>query len=220
MELMVQEDGFLIKTLTAYEEMEEGFRLRHDVFSEELKWAPVTEQGIEVDRYDNSFASYLGVFDAHHGLLGYARLIADPNPFMIDSEFADLTTDEQRIQKSPDMAEITRLCVQKKGRKADYLLRVSNLLYKGIYFWSLKMKIRHLVMVVDNRYYRLLRFTGIPVRTVGNFIVMPDSVKAAVISLDLDEFREVAIEKSPKFYYWVTTQPDHVPSQGLSHGLY
>jgi len=220
MELMVREEGFLIKTLTAYEEMEQGFRLRHEVFSEELRWAPLTEEGKEVDRYDNSFAIHLGVFDMKRRLQGYARFITTPHPFMIDREFANLTTDDQRIKKSPDMAEITRLCVRKKGRKADYLLRISNLLYKGIYFWSLKMRIRHLVMVVDNRYYRLLRFTGIPVRTVGNFMVMPDSVKAAIISLDLNEFREVAMEKSPKFYYWVTTQPDRVPSPGLSHGLY
>jgi len=209
----------LIKSLTAHEEMEQGFRLRHEVFSEELKWAPISGDGKEVDSYDNSFARYLGVFDARQGLLlGYARLIASPRPFMIDREFANLTSDEQRIEKSMDMAEITRLCVQKNGRKADYILRVSNLLYKGIYLWSLNMGIRHLVMVVDRRYYRLLRFTGIPVKKVGDFMVMPDSVHAAVIRLDLNEFREVGKEKSPKFYYWVTTRPDRVPSPGLSHG--
>jgi len=219
MELMVQEGGFLIKTLTAYEEMEQGFRLRHEVFSEELKWAPVTEEGTEVDSYDG-FASGLGVFDRRQGLLGYARFITAPHPFMIDKEFAGLTTDEQRIQKSKDMAEITRLCVQKKGRKADFLLRISNLLYKGIYLWSMKMGIRHLVMVVDKRYYRLWRLTGFPVKPVGNFKVMPDSVQAAVLSLDLKEFKEVAEDKKPEFFGWISTQPDHVPSPGLSHGLY
>jgi len=219
MELMVREEGFLIKTLRAHEEMDQGFRLRHKVFSEELRWAPVASDGKEVDRYD-SFASYLGVFEASNGLLlGYARLICSPKPFMIDKEFAGLTTEDQRIRKSPDMAEITRLCVRKKGRKAEHLIRASNLLYKGIYHWSLNMGIRHLVMVVDRRYYRLLRLTGIPVRMAGNFIVMPDSVQAAVIRLDLDEFRAVAIDKSPKFYYWVTTRPDLVPSPGLSRGL-
>ncbi len=207
----------MIKTLSAYEEMEQGYRLRHEVFSEELRWAPISEDRKEVDRYD-SFASCLGVFDMEQRLIGYTRFITSPRPFMIDKEFAGLTTGEERIKKSRDMAEITRLCVRKQGRRADYILRVSNLLYKGIYHWSLKMGIRHLVMVVDRRYYRLLRFTGIPVKMVGSFIVMPDSVQAAVIRLDLDEFREVAIYKSPEFYYWVTTEPDHVPSQELSHG--
>lgn len=217
---MVQEDGFLIKSLTAHEEMEQGFRLRHEVFSEELKWAPISGDGKEVDSYDNSFASYLGVFDARQGLLlGYARLINAPRPFMIDREFANLTSDEQRIEKSKDMAEITRLCVQKKGRKADYILRVSNLLYKGIYHWSLDMGVRHLVMVVDKRYYRLLRLTGFPVKLVGNFIDMPDSVQAAVIRLDWQEFDKLAAEKKPEFFEWISTQPDHVPLPGLLHGL-
>ncbi len=217
MELMVQEGGFLIKTLTAYEEMEQGFRLRHEVFSEELKWAPLSTDRKEVDRYD-SFASGIGVFDARQGLLGYARFITSPHPFMIDREFANLTTEEQAIQKSRDMAEVTRLCVRKNGRKADYLLRVSNLLYKGIYLWSMNMGIRHLVMVVDRRYYRLLRLTGFPVKPAGSFKVMPDSVQAAVLSLDLKEFKEVAEDKKPEFFGWISTQPDHVPSPGLSHG--
>lgn len=206
----------MIKSLTAYEEMEQGYRLRHEVFSEELRWAPISGDQMEVDCYD-SFASGLGVFDKEQKLLGYTRFITSPRPFMIDKEFACLTTGKERIKKSQDMAEITRLCVRKQGRKADYILRVSNLLYKGIYHWSLKMGIRHLVMVVDKRYYRLLRLTGIPVKMVGRFIVMPDSVQAAVIRLDLDEFREVAIYKSPEFYYWVTTEPGRSPSQELSH---
>ncbi len=208
----------MIKTLSAYEEMEQGYRLRHEVFSKELRWAPLSVDKREVDGYD-SFASYLGVFDEAQGLLGYARLITDPNPFMIDKEFASLTTREQRIKKSPDMAEITRLCVQKKGRKADYILRVSNLLYKGIYHWSEKVGVRHLVMVVDKRYYRLLRLTGFPVKLVGDFIDMPDSVQAAVIRLDWKEFKKVAKDKKPDFFGWITTQPDHVPLPGLSHGL-
>lgn len=209
----------MIKTLSAYEEMEQGYRLRHEVFSKELRWAPVTEDQQEVDSYD-SFASCIGVFDANRELLGYARLIESPKPFMIDKEFANLTTEEDRVQKSADMAEITRLCVKKKGRKADYILRVSNLLYKGIYLWSMKMGVRHLVMVVDKRYYRLLRLTGFPVKSVGDFVVMPDSVQAAVISLDLKEFKEVGEEKRPEFFRWISTQPDLVPSPELWHGLY
>ncbi len=218
MELMVQEDNFLIKTLNAHEEMEQGYRLRHEVFSEELRWVPVSEDGKEVDDYDG-FASCLGVFDEGQNLVGHARLITSPNPFMIDREFACLITEGQKIEKSRDMAEITRLCVKRDGRKGDYLLRVSNLLYRGIYHWSAMRGIRHLIMVVDWRYFRLLRFTGIPVRAMGSFKVMPDKVHAGVISLDLDEFRKVARVKSPEFYYWVTKAPAPVPSPGLLHGL-
>ena len=217
---MVQEDSFIIKTLSAPEELEEGFRLRHEVFSQELKWVPVTDDGLEIDRYDSGVVSYIGVFDNCGALLGYARLIPSPEPFMIDREFASLTTDGRGIEKSQDMAEITRLCVRKQGRKGEFILRVSNLLYKGIYLLSVNMGIRHLVMVVDKRYFRLLRLTGFPVKLMGNFVVMPDSVQAAVISLDLVEFKEVGEEKKPEFFRWISTQPAHAPSPGLLHGLY
>jgi N-acyl-L-homoserine lactone synthetase len=40
MELIFREGNFLIKTLSAYEELEAAFRLRHEVFCEELKWVP------------------------------------------------------------------------------------------------------------------------------------------------------------------------------------
>ncbi len=219
MELMVQEDSFLIKTLTAHEEMEQGYRLRHEVFSEELRWAPIAKDGMEVDRYD-SFASSIGVFDQWGLLQGYARLIPSPSPFMIDREFACLTTGGQGVEKRQDMAEVTRLCVRKDGRKGEFILRVSNLIYKGIYLWSMNMDVRHLVMVVDRRVYRLLRLTGFPVKSIGEFMVMPDSVHAAVISLDLVEFKEVGEEKKPEFFRWMSTQQAPQPSPGLLHGLY
>jgi len=220
MELMVQEDSFIIKTLGAPEELDQGYRLRHEVFSEELGWVPVSSDGKEVDGYDRGPVRYLGVFDEWGDLLGYARLILAPSPFMIDREFACLTNGAHGIEKSRDMAEITRLCVRKQGRKGEFILRVSNLLYKGIYLLSINMGIRHLVMVVDKRYYRLLRLTGFPVKLVGNFVVMPDSVQAAVISLDLVEFKEVGEEKKPEFFRWISTQPTPVPLPGLLHGLY
>jgi len=181
---------------------------------------PVSRDGREVDGYDRDEVSYIGVFDEWGTLLGYSMLIPAPHPFMIDREFACLTNGAHGIEKSRDMAEITRLCVRKQGRKGGLVLRVSNLLYKGIYLWSVNMEVRHLVMVVDKRYYRLLRLNGFPVRAVGDFIEMPDSVQAAVIRLDWNEFREVAAVKKPEFLRWITTQPAHVPLPGLLHGLY
>ncbi|MBI5892273.1 MAG: hypothetical protein HZB79_01240 [Deltaproteobacteria bacterium] len=40
MELIFQEGSYLIKTLSTHEEMEAAYRLRHEVFVDELKWVP------------------------------------------------------------------------------------------------------------------------------------------------------------------------------------
>ena len=220
MELMVPEGDLLVKTLSAPEEMDQAYRLRHQVFSEELRWVPVTDEGLEVDEYDTRPVSYLGVFDCTGMLLGHCRLIAAPHPFMIDREFAGLLPEGGGLERTPDTAEVTRLCVSRAKRKGEFVLRVSNLLYKGIYLWSMEMGVRHLLMVVDRRVFRLLRLTGFPVRPLGNFAVMPDSVQAAAIHLDLREFKEVGEVKKPEFFRWISTPPAPVPLPGLWHGLY
>lgn len=85
MELIFQEGSYLIKTLSTPEEMDAAFRLRHDVFVDELKWVPPSPDKREIDAYDK-FAIPLGLFDlsAQTGeglqLIGYVRLIQSNYP--------------------------------------------------------------------------------------------------------------------------------------------
>ena len=215
MELVFYEDGFLTKTLDTHEEFEAAYRLRHEVFSRELKWVPCSPDGLEVDPYD-SFAQCIGVFDSGFKLMGHARLIKSPNPFMVEKEFAHLVQEGTALEKGADVAEVTRLCVGREGRFTG----VSNLLYKGIYQWSLFNGVRHLVMVVEKKYYRLLRLNGFPVRPAYSFLTMPDGVKAAVITLDWREFEELASKKRPGLLAWISKLPDRRPSRSRLHGLY
>ncbi|GMR05024.1 MAG: hypothetical protein BMS9Abin23_0948 [Thermodesulfobacteriota bacterium] len=219
MELMFTEDNFLIKTLSTHEEVEAAFHLRHKVFSEELKWVPASQDGIETDRYDG-FAKYIGVFDFNQQLVGHARLILSPHPFMIEKEFACMLTGDESINKGADAAEITRLCVRKEDRQNRYLTKISQLLYKGIYLWSIMSEVRHLLMVVEKRYFRLLRLNGFPVEAYNNFLTMPDGVKAAVIRLDWRNFENKAQEYKPDFLEWISKLPAPDPLQAQSHGLY
>ncbi len=219
MELIFQEEDFLVKTLATHDELEAAFRLRHEVFCEELNWVPSSPDGMESDRYDE-IAQNIGVFDGYAGLVGYVRLITAPKPFMIEKEFACLLPEDRPVRKSLDTAEVTRLCVKKEARHFGSNLNASQVLYKGIYQWSLDCGIRHLVMVVEKKYYRLLRLNGFPVRSAGDFLPMGDGVKAGIITLDWRSFEEENRTRKPGLLEWISKRSDFAPSRLLRHGSY
>lgn len=219
MDLIFEEGSFLVKSLTTCEELEESFRLRHEVFSEELRWVPSSTDGFEIDFYD-TFSERVGVFDSSGRLSAHARLITSPNRFMVEKEFRGLLPASYVIRKGADVAEVTRLCVRKAERRGDETVNVSHLLYKGIYQWSLGSSIRHLIMVVDRRYYRLLRLNGFPVEAVNNFVAMPDGVRAAVITLDWRRFEEEAGRTRPRFLEWMSKISAPIPSLSRLHAFY
>ena len=197
------------------------WRLRHDVFAGELKWVPEDPNGVEVDSYD-SFSETIGVLGPGMEPVGSLRMIKAPRPFMIDKEFACLMPEGASIERTPEVAEITRLCVKKEFRSSNCEPNITFLLYKGLYHWNLMNGVRYSAMVVDNRCYRILRLACLPVEAVGSFITMPDGVKAAVCMLDWRRFETEASIKRPEYYEWMTGRSlkdsDHI--QAIQKGQY
>ncbi len=233
MELIFQEDNLLIKTLSAPEEMDAAFRLRHEVFVDELQWVPPSPDKREIDDYDK-FAIPLGLFDlsAQTGkdlpLIGYVRLIQSNYPFMVEKEFACLLPKDKPLKKLPDMVESTRICV-KKERRADKVgdldLTIGHLLYKAIYNWCLIHNSRFLVTIIEKRYYRYLK-SLFPFEPLGGFLPMGDGVLTGTVLLDWRDFERVSLERRPDFLKWMTTIQvplpvhAHAPSGLLLHGSY
>ncbi|MFQ5586219.1 MAG: acyl-homoserine-lactone synthase [Thermodesulfobacteriota bacterium] len=222
MGLWFQEGSFLVKTLDSQEEMEAAFSLRHEVFCDELSWVPPSPDRKERDRYDG-FAQSIGVFDEDMELVGNVRLIAAPDPFMVEKEFACLLPDNTELLKTAEMAEVTRLCVKKNTRnkkKHNNSPNISLLLYRGVYQWSLYNNIRHLTMVVEKNKYRLLRLACLPVKALDSFKEMDGGVMAGALLLDLRHFEKEAAKKKPDFISWMSHRSYHSPSQVRRHGLY
>jgi acyl homoserine lactone synthase len=233
MELNFHEGNYLVKTLSTHEEMEAAFRLRHEVFVDELKWVPASPDGMEKDSYD-SFAHPIGIFNlsAQTGeelpLIGYVRLIQSNYPFMVEKEFASLIPKDKPFKKLPDMVECTRICI-KKERRADKVgslsLTTGHLLYKAIYNWVLIHNFRFMVAVIEKRYYRHLK-SLFPFEPLGGFLQMGDGVLAGTVLLDWRDIEMVSLEKRQDFMEWMTTMPvplpvhAHAPSGLLLHGTY
>ena len=233
MELIFQEDNFLIKTLSAPEEMDAAYRLRHEVFVDELKWVPPSPDGMEKDGYDK-FAIPIGLFDmslqtgGELHLIGFVRLIQSNYPFMVEKEFACLLPKDEPLKKLPDMVESTRICI-KKERRADKVgslgLTTGHLLYKAIYNWCIIHNSRFLATIIEKRYYRHLK-SIFPFEPLGEFLRMGDGVLTGIVLLDWRDFEMASHERRPDFMEWMTTIQAplplhaHVPSGLPLHASY
>jgi N-acyl-L-homoserine lactone synthetase len=211
MELVFKEEGFLIKSITTCEEREAAFRLRHDVFCDELKWVPPSPEQMEEDAYD-AFAHPIGLFDERNQLVGHVRLIHAPDPFMIEKEFACLLSKDKAFRKLPLMAESTRICVKKEFRTRQVgSFSTAHLLYKAIYNWCLLNDARFFVTIIEKRYYRYLKIF-FPFESLGRFLPLGDGVLSGIVLMDCRKFELLSKEKRPDLYQWMATLTTRDPS--------
>ncbi len=203
MELFFQEGDFLVKELSAPEELDAAYRLRHRVFVDELRWVPPCPDGLEKDFYDD-FAHPIGVFDHNGRLVCHVRLITAPKPFMIEKEFAVLLPKDRPFKKISGMVESTRICVEKEYRTTMLSsMTLAHLLYKAMYHWSKENGYRYLVTIVEKRYYILLKRSRFPFKQVGDFLPLGEGVMSGIVMLDWNEVDVVVKEKRPDFFDWL-----------------
>lgn len=220
MELIFQEDGFLIKTLSTPEEHEDALRLRHDVFREELKWVPPSPDGLDRDEYD-TYAHGIGVFNGNHRIVGHVRMIGAPAPFMTEKEFRCLLPEDSKFKKFFGMVEATRICVRKDLRTNHYLsMTLANLIYKAMYHWSKLNNYTNLLTIVEKRYYVLLKRSKFPFKALGDFRPMGEGVLSGIVLLNWSQFDIVTKKARPEFYEWFVNLPDFAPALLQSHGSY
>jgi N-acyl-L-homoserine lactone synthetase len=218
MELIFQEENYLVKTISSPEETEAALRLRHDIFRDELKWVPPSPDGLDRDKYDD-FAESIGIFSPSGEIAGHVRLIPAPLPFMIEKEFASLLPGSG-LDKVPGMTESTRICVRKELRKDTVAgLSLAHLLYKAIYHWSLKNDSRYLITIIEQRYFFYLKrfFPFVP---LADFKPLGEGVMSGIAVLDWREFEESAAAKRPEFFRWMSNLNDFAPSGSLRRGPY
>lgn len=205
-EIFIRESGFSVKNLARDDESLQGYHLRHDVFSKELRWVSEKNDELEIDEYDAAAVNF-GVFDGAEKLCAYLRLLLPGRRFMLEKEFSQLVSPGHEIRKEEDTAEVSRLCVSPEARSSlvrsdEGAYSVSMLLYKGVYHWCLRRGVRFLYLVVEQRVLRLLKAKGFPCRPVGEPTEMPDGVIAVAGMMDWREFEEINGLKRPAMFSW------------------
>src|SRR5208283_1139778 len=102
----IKEDTFTARNMDE-EDLAKAYKLRHQIFAEQLSWVPRTKNKLEIDKYD-CYSIHFGVFDKGE-LVAYLRLIMSENQFMIENEFIGLISRDHTIRKFHDTAEVSRL---------------------------------------------------------------------------------------------------------------
>jgi acyl homoserine lactone synthase len=204
--LLLEEGGYILKTLTDPDERDQAYRLRHRIFCERLGWVPKKAAEMETDDYD-AYAIPFGVFDGQRCLNAYIRLIAPEDPFMLDREFSFLVGGWKSLRKDRGAGEISRLCLAREGRTAVVSSRwgvqpLSLFLFKGLYAWCLERGIRRLYAVTEHKAYRLFRARGIPVDPIGEPRLMPDGVVAIAVIVDWDKLGTADLSRSRLLLEW------------------
>ena len=206
--LIVREGGYAVRRIKTYDDIIASYRLRHDVFCEELGWVPAQKSMLEIDRYDEG-AIYFGVFSESGKLMACIRLILSAHDFMIESDFSQLVDTGYDIRKQSDTAEASRVCVAPEARSLNIIrdnesYPVSMLLFKGVYLWCMENDIRYLYTVVETSMLRFLRAKGFPCKLIGRPQTMIDGTHAAAVLMDWRLFETVNSASRPHQFQWFT----------------
>lgn len=200
------EADYSVREISTETDLLKSYRLRHEIFCEELKWVPVNHEKMEIDSYDENATSF-GVFDSRDKLASYLRLLTSEGTFMIEEEFAEMVSSDYIIRHAKDTAEISRLCIAQESRRdlvsTDFGRHsTSVVILKGIYRWCKLHGIRYLYAVTEYKIYRLACAKGFPFKLIGEPKTMPDGVVAVAILLDWEEFEFNNILKRPELMKW------------------
>jgi N-acyl-L-homoserine lactone synthetase len=185
------EGGYVVKNIERAIEKEQAFHLRHETFCKRLRWVNASSDGQEIDDYDN-YSISLGLFEREE-LIGMLRIISSIMPMMIEKEFSALVSPFHIIRKNTDTVEVTRLCLRKNSKKHRDHRRASEVIYKGLYLWSLLNDVRFIYLAVNESMYRRLKIQGFIFQSIGPSMDLGGGVKSIGALLDWRKLEEKSL---------------------------
>lgn len=171
---------------------ESMFRLRHDVFHDQLGWDVNSFDGMEYDEYDDRDAVYvLVVSESSDEVLGCFRLRPTNTPYMLKDLFPELVGDAAAPEQK-DVWEISRYAVKDPRfiaypddvvltRAAFGFNEISTLLFGATQWFARQNNISNYVMATIAPMFRSLRHYGFSVERFAKPVRIGD-----VLSIGLD----------------------------------
>lgn len=125
--------------------MDQVYRLRHDVFVDELDWSDLRrDDGREIDVFDTPDAVHqIAVRDGK--VVGYQRMLPTTKPHLLSDVFPELCQGER--PNSLDTYELTRYCVHpahRTGRRG--VSSVGSELMAGFVEWGLASGVPNVII--------------------------------------------------------------------------
>lgn len=129
-------------------EMQQAYRLRHQVFVEEMKWEELRKPDqLEIDQFDNHHAVHM-LFIRDGEVLGYQRMLPSTSPHLLSEVMPNLCDGERPV--GPNIWEWTRYCVKPGHRdRGRTLSPIGNALLSGIVEWGLESGVDRIIIQMD-----------------------------------------------------------------------
>lgn len=201
---VIPEQKLSMKVLTAKRDMDMAYRLRYQVFNEELGWVAESRTRMEIDEYDEN-CILLGIFYDER-LIGCLRIISSNQRFMIEKEFCFLMG-KHHICKTEDTIEVTRFCIAQDIRKYKVSTKYGTypiimVLEKAFYNWCRMNDVDNVYMVVSKQFFRLLNLLGMPCTPIAEEQIMPDGVVAMAALSSWSAFEEYNYTRGKTILDW------------------
>jgi len=129
-------------------EMEQAYRLRHQVFVDERKWEDLRKSdGREIDQFDNKHALHM-LYTRDGEVLGYQRMLPTTTPHLLSDVMPHLCDGERPV--GANIWEWTRYCVKPGYRdRGRTLSPIGNALLSGIVEWGLRSGVDRIIIQMD-----------------------------------------------------------------------
>ncbi|MGH6811814.1 MAG: acyl-homoserine-lactone synthase [Methylocella sp.] len=130
------------------DEMEQAYRLRHQVIVEEMGWTELARpDGRQIDQFDNKHAVHM-LYIEHGEVLGYQRLLPSTRPHLLSDVMPQLCEVERPV--GAHVWEISRHCVAPGcGIPGRHASPIANALGSGLLEWALECGISMFIIEIE-----------------------------------------------------------------------
>jgi len=130
------------------DEMEQAYRLRHQVFVEEMGCHNLAKpDGREIDQFDDKHAVHM-LYIEEGKVLGYQRMLPSTRPHLLSEVMPELCEIEQPV--GADIWEISRHCVAPDHRSGGhYASPIANALGAGLLEWALECGVSKFIIEIE-----------------------------------------------------------------------
>lgn len=171
--------------ITYRDEMEQAWRLRHDIFVTEKGWTDLAKPDRrEIDQFDTPHAiHFLAIEDRR--VIGYSRLLPTTRPHLLSDVMPQLC--EGELPRGSDCWEWTRQAVARSHRARGKAVNpVSLALLTGIVEWGMRHGVTRLVLQMPTLYLLHVVQLHFRARPLG----LPHSISGEDIIAATAEFDE------------------------------
>jgi acyl-homoserine lactone synthase len=129
-------------------EMEQAYRLRHQVFVKEMGWTDLDRpDGREIDQFDDAHAVHMLAIERGE-VLGYQRMLPTTRPYLLTEVLPQLC--DGPAPRSPQVWEWTRYCVRPGHRDRGRMLSpIGSALLTAIVEWGLASDVNQIVIEMN-----------------------------------------------------------------------